>query len=147
MDDPGVLSTSVTHRERPDDGSGGTGGAALRDALGCPVEAAMNGGGTVDSAWLEALQALRALVGSQGFTTGALLALAVGIGANTAILCMASAALIRLRPIHGDAELVDSDPLQLVHLRQTTGLGEEDTPRIGLITRPEVVPAEKSRLG
>ena len=77
------------------------------------LDATVPGGGASPSRWLESLwqdvrYAARTLGRTPGFTVVAILTLAVGVGANTAIFTVANAVMLRPLPF--------SDPDRLVRL-------------------------------
>src|SRR5262249_11388742 len=67
----------------------------------------MNTIGLLDSAWRDLKHGLRLLRLNPGFAMVALLSLALGVGANTAIFHLLDAVRIRTLPVENPAELVD----------------------------------------
>jgi putative ABC transport system permease protein len=72
----------------------------------------------MDSVWKDLRFAARVLWKSRGFTAAALLALVLGIGANTAIFSVVNAVLLRPMPF--------VDPGRLVSIRESSPKGEKD---------------------
>jgi len=75
------------------------------------IEKGRDRGGRMESIWQDLRYAIRGLRNAPGFTAVAVLTLALGIGANTAIFTVVEAALLRSLP-YGDAS-------RLVHLWET----------------------------
>ena len=67
----------------------------------------VRGGHALESAWQELRLGVRMLVRYPGFTTMAVLTLALGIGANTAIFQLLDAVRLRALPVHAPRELVE----------------------------------------
>jgi len=63
---------------------------------------------TFERLWQDVRFSVRTLLRTQGFTVTALLTLALGIGANTAIFTLLNAVVLRVLPV--------KDPQQLVQL-------------------------------
>lgn len=90
-------------------GTAGFGGARHEDS---------NRSWDVDGLWRDFKYSLRRLAGSPGFTLVALVSLALGIGANTAIFSLVNAVLVRRPPMTDPGALVeiyahqDNDALQ-----------------------------------
>ena len=66
-----------------------------------------------DSFWHDLRYAMRALSGSPGFTAVAILSLALGIGANTAIFSLIDAVMLKTLPV--------THPEQLLQVTMGTG--------------------------
>src|ERR1051325_5695875 len=60
----------------------------------------------MDTVWRDLYQALRALLKSPGFTGAAIISLAIGIGANSAIFSVTNALLLRPLPYEDADRLV-----------------------------------------
>src|SRR5882762_310812 len=60
----------------------------------------------LDQLWRDVQYALRTMRHSPGFTATAVLSLALGIGANTAIFSLIDALMLRSLPVHDPQELV-----------------------------------------
>jgi predicted permease len=61
----------------------------------------------VASLWQDIRYAVRGMLGSPGFTAVAVLSLALGIGANTAIFSLINALMLRTLPVHDPGRLVE----------------------------------------
>jgi putative ABC transport system permease protein len=72
----------------------------------------------LETIWIDLRYALRSLLKSSGFTAVAVLTLALGIGANTAIFSVVQAVLLRSLPF--------KDPAHLLLVRESTGNGVEN---------------------
>ena len=100
-------------------------------------------GAMLESIWADLRYAVRVLAKSPGFTAVAIITLAVGIGANTAIFSVMNAVLLRSLPYP------NSDRLALIW----TAWGSENTsarlrPRIRISSRAEpLVPGHRRHLG
>ncbi len=89
--------------------------------IGCKLQVARNlhhGSDYMDSLWKDLRFASRVLWKSPGFSAVALLALVLGIGANTAIFSVVNAVLLRPMPF------VDAD--RLVSIRESSPQGRKD---------------------
>jgi predicted permease len=62
---------------------------------------------TLASVWADVRYGIRQLLRSPGFTSVALITLALGIGANTAIFSLIDAALLKMLPVRDPEQLVD----------------------------------------
>jgi predicted permease len=68
----------------------------------------------LQSVWADLRFAMRQLRRSPGFTAVALITLALGIGANTAIFSLINAALLKMLPVHNPEQLVELKSLSPV---------------------------------
>ena len=97
--------------------------AALRDMGGIAqvreAHREQRGFPVVESAWHDIRYALRTFRKSPGFSTVAVLTLALGIGANTAIFSLLDVVLLRSLPIDHPEQL-----LQIVKMEGATPRGE-----------------------
>jgi hypothetical protein len=75
----------------------------------------MNSIGFLDAAWQDVRYGVRGLRLSLGFTTVAVLSLALGIGANTAIFQLLDAVRLRLLPVKDPQQLVEVSILNRHH--------------------------------
>src|SRR5207244_372929 len=73
----------------------------------------------VEAFWSDLVYALRMLRKNPGFATAAVVTLALGIGANTAIFCVCNAVLLRPLPY--------SDPVRIVMLWEQMSQGQLGT--------------------
>lgn len=67
----------------------------------------MRGSNLVESLWRDVRYAIQMLRRSPGFTTIAVLSLALGIGANTAVFSLIDALMLRLLPVQNPGQLVE----------------------------------------
>jgi predicted permease len=79
----------------------------------------IRGGGMMDTLWQDLRYSARMLMKQPGFTIIAVVTLALGIGANTAIFSLVDRLLVRQLPVH--------EPERLVNVLGRDGKGGEDT--------------------